>query len=367
MNYTVNPLQFSSVFVLPASITDEHLKLCSAAQLKTVLAVYRCQNTAFNEQTLCALTGLPECEVADALQFWAQRGVLLVGGEVPSVQAPVVPTPPVAVAAQEPKPAVQPAVSEPEAPAKSARKSDIDLTPSKPTHEQISKRLNESAELRELFSEVQTALGRLLGTGDQAALLLLFDYYGLKTEVLLMLCEYARSIGKASNLNYIYTVGADWSSREIDTLERADEEITRLRSVNASWTQLCALTGMKHPTPTKNQQKYLSCWLEDWHFSLPMIALAYEKMQEHKEGVDFRYLNGILKNWNTKGIRTPEQIEQEERDFREKASPKEEKTAPKRPNANTRNGIPDTPASYDLNEAEQQARQSVPVLRKRKR
>lgn len=388
MMFKPNPSQFASVFVLPTSIADAHLKLCSAAQLKVILACYRLQNDNADIGMLCEKTGLSEGEVLDACAYWAECGVLLCDGEVPkksAAAASVAST----VADVRTQPAVQhtaqnseansvpgiglqhmaqqptPAAVHEQEPVRSVREK-ITVTPTRPTYEQIRHRLDESAQVRELFNEVQVTLGRLLGTGDQAALLLLHDYYGLKTEILLMLCEYARSVGKAGNLNYIYAVGTDWSSREIDTFERAVDEIRRLQTVNTSWSQLCKLTGLQHPNPTKSQQKYLACWLDEWHFSLSMVALAYEKMKERTDSVRFSYLNGILKKWYEKGITTPEQAAEEEKQFREQAAaPK--KAAPAKPNANTRSGIPDTPASYDLEKAEKQARESVPTLRKRKR
>lgn len=385
MMYKPNPSQFSSVFVLPTAIADEHLKLCSAAQLKVILALYRLQNEAADTAKLCEKAGLPEQEVLDACAYWCEKGVLFCEQGSESLTAPPAAAADRTPAPQTPPPTGQTSLSadseakpadtakEPssqETAAKTGKEREkITVSPTRPTYEQIRRRLDESEEVRALFSETQLVLGRLLGTGDQAALLLLHDYYGLKTEVLLMLCEYARSVGKTGNLNYIYAVGTDWSSREIDTFERAVEEIRRLQTVNTSWSQLCSLTGLQHPTPTKTQQRYLACWLDEWKFDLAMVALAYEKMKERTQSVRFSYMNGILKNWHEKGLTTPEQVQAEEEGFRERISAARpvQKKESRKTNANAKSGIPDTPASYDLEKAEQQARESVPTLRKRKR
>ena len=374
MQYSPNPTYFSSVFVLPGVIADKYLPLASAAQLKVILALYRTHNEVFDTALLCKQTGLSASEVLDACEYWVSQGVLT----TPENPAPA--AQPALAAASVAAPAVS-------AEANKAEENDnkenirktpekITVSPSRPTHEQICQRLDASEALRELFNEAQSALGRLLGTGDQAALLLLYDYYGLPADVILMLCEYARTAGKAGNLNYIYSIGVNWSEREIDTFERADEELRRLAEVDANWTSLCKLTGLQHAKPTKGQQKYLSDWLNVWKFSLPMIALAYEKMTEHTDGVRFSYMNGILKNWYTKGIATPEQVQKEEETYRkqieekkaEKANPpkKQNIAAPGISPAAAKSGIADGPASYDLDKAEKAARSTVPVLRKRK-
>lgn len=445
LKYLPNPMLFSSVFVLPAAIADEHLKLASAAALKVILTLFRCQNEAFDLQKIADRTGLAVGEVADACAYWADKGVLLVNGTTPSVPTQEIST----VAAQQTAgenedittlyvaesetadpvcevvhitaddfadlqtedenaplqdivldPLVQKTSVEPDAvtelnnnatvsmireesekekvEASRNTREKITVSPSRPTHAQICARLDESAELRELFNEAQTVLGRMLGTGDQAALLLLYDYYGLPADVLLMLCEYARTMGKAGNLNYIYAVGQDWSEREIDTFERADEELRRLAQVDTDWTQFCALTGLQHLKPTKGQQKYIHSWTTEWKFTVPMLALAFEKMKERTDGVRFSYMNGILKNWFAKGITTPEQVEKEELDFKEKSQPDKIRTAkkPSEPKANgsegvsaavAKSGIAGGEASYDLDKAEQAARNTVPTLKKRKK
>ncbi len=508
MKYFPNPMLFSSVFVLPSAIADEHLKLASAAALKVILILFRCQNDAFDVQKIAAKTGLTVCEVTDACAYWAEKGVLLCDGTpvvvpeekvevIPAKEAPASPPrssvpadQPLEVPYQpidslpydhvsntiylvpqpgspddpdapirpvqrdqyvemftgkeleclppDPKEVVkkthrdpismeefsemfnipdvnQPFVSAPMASAaiatavnmteaamevamdattkaiiatemaekekKEAKKQareKLTVSPSRPTHAQICKRLDECAEVRELFNEAQAVLGRMLGTGDQAALLLLYDYYGLPIDVLLMLCEYARTMGKAGNLHYIYAVGQDWSEREIDTFERADEELRRLAQVDTNWTQFCALTGIQHRKPTKGQQKYMHTWTADWKFTVPMLAIAFEKMKENTDGVRFSYMNGILKNWLTKGITTPEQVEKEEQEFKEKAQEKQSRPVRKTIQKNNeipagvcaavaKSGTAGTPASYDLDKAEQSARNTVPTLKKRKK
>ena len=375
MNFSINPQLFSAVFVLPATVVHEHLKLASGAQLKVLLAVCSAQNMPLSVADIAQKTGLPEAEVPDCLTFWVQKGVLT--DLSASLQIFAQPAPATVDAVEDSKP--QESVKAPEeAPAqtkpapKKAVREKISVAPIRPTHAQICERLDECAQLRELFNEIQIVLGRMLGTGDQAAFLLLFDYYGLPADVILMLCEYARTMDKAGNINYIYAVGQDWSEREIDTFERADEEIRRLSEVDENWSQFCALTGLSHAKPTKSQQNQLRIWLHEWHFSLTMIALAFEKMKERTDSVRFSYMNGILKKWYEKGIRTTEQVEKEEQEFLEKQTAR-----PQKPNAAAvsqgvspavaKSGTAGTPASYDLEKAEQIARTSVPTLKKRKK
>ena len=93
------------------------------------------------------------------------------------------------------------------------------------------------------YAEAQQKLGRTIGYDGQSTLLMIHDQYGLPVEVILMILEYAASQGKTS-MAYIAKMGRDWGEREIDTLEKAEEQLTRLRTGQSLWNQLKALTGI---------------------------------------------------------------------------------------------------------------------------
>ena len=179
---------------------------------------------------------------------------------------------------------------------------------SKPTSDQIACRLMEEPALRLLYAEAQQKLGRTIGYDGQSTLLMIHDQYGLPVEVILMILEYAASQGKTS-MAYIAKMGRDWGEREIDTLEKAEEQLTRLRTGQSLWNQLKALTGIHTPRPTAAQEKFLTEWSDDLHFSIDMIHLAYEEMANHTDRLSFPYINKVLRSWHEKGLLTPEQVQ----------------------------------------------------------
>ena len=145
---------------------------------------------------------------------------------------------------------------------------------------------------------------------------------------------------------YIAKMGRDWGEREIDTLEKAEEQLTRLRTGQSLWNQLKALTGIHTPRPTAAQEKFLTEWSDDLHFSIDMIHLAYEEMANHTDRLSFPYINKVLRSWHEKGLLTPEQVQADkqtrQRDKATIPAPSRKKTTSG--NAETRD------ASYDLDE-----------------
>lgn len=352
-NYKINPAAYTGVTVLPSVIAEQHLKLAGPAQLKVILYAFANAAKALSPEEAADACGLLPEEAADALEYWRANGLLLTEQEPPRTAADT-------QVAETPAPA-------PEQPDKPA-KVYAEAKPTRLRRDQIAARLGESPEIRFLFTEAQEILSRTIGDADLSSLLLLHDYYGLPVEVILSICKYAQKNGKSNNISYIYTVGMDWSKREIDTIERADEELRLLESIHARWGEFCAATGMRAAKPTASQAKYFGIWLDEWHFPMSVIALAYEEMSKNTAGkVSFNYINKVLANWHMNGVQTPEAVADAQKRFNEK---KEQAAAQKGKGYNAKSKPAEEysqPASYDIDRAEQKAKTSVPKLKKKEK
>lgn len=329
MQFKINPMAYSGMmFSLPSSIIDENLGLASAVQLKAILYFFR--HSALGENVTCAQIAkairYEEEDVADAMIFWLEKGVV--------------------VKADEDFALVQPAFAAPEPPKQVAAPAEIekpkkeiaDIPISKPSHEQVAIRLEECAEFRELFSEAQIKLGKTIGYDGQSALIMLHDSYGLPIEVILMLIEYAKTKNK-TNYAYIVNLGKKWAENEIVTIESAEEYIEEQSSVDALWKEFRSLTGVKNLNPTTKQRRFFNAWSKSYEFSCEMIFLAYEISIDNTEKMSLEYMDKILKNWYDKGIKNPVDAEKENVKWAEEKKGKASKEKPKKEE--------DTP-SYDL-------------------
>ncbi len=348
--YKINPSKYIGVTVLPSEIAQNHLKLASSSQLKVIIYAFSKSGSVFDEDMISEGTGVNKEEVKDALSYWKDKGfVLLCEDEI--------------VFEKKQEESIKNTENEVKIPENT--KKIPHNNPSKLTYDEICTRINESSDIRFLLNEAQMKLGRTIGNGDQSSLILLHDYYGLPVEVILSICEYARTKGKSTNMNYIYKIGVDWSQREIDTITAADEELKNLEKVNLVWSQFCVSAGIPSSNPTVSQEKYLSQWTEEWKFSVPMLVLAFEEMKTHTEKTNYSYMHKVLSAWHTKGINTPEKVvEDQEKFVREQEKKALERVSKKKEKTETK---PDPTASYDINEAEKRARMSVPKSVKREK
>lgn len=303
MSYSVNLSFFRSVFAVPTDIVDKHIRLANEHQLKVLLWILRNSPENPDIDKMCSALKINKSDAVDYLQYWILTGVLGdADNNTVSVSQPTENT-------------------KPESPtkAKTENKTKSDSTPSKPSSMEIVSRLDESPEIGHLFNEAQIKLGRTIGYDGQCTLLLLHDHYGLPAEVIFMMIDYCVSIGKTNN-GYLEAVGKDWGTREIDTLDKAAEQISILRNSNNVWKEFSAYAGITNPRPTIKQTEFIRRWSNEYKFKTDMIILAYEEMANHTTKLSMGYMDKILTSWHAKGFKKPEDIENDMPENKETAN-----------------------------------------------
>lgn len=314
MSYSVNFSLFKSVFAVPTDIVDKHIRLANEHQLKVLLWILRNSPDNPDIDKMCEALKINKSDASDYLQYWVLTGVLGNNGDKAASQQ---------ITSSSNIEKTDSKKTETAPPAKTS--------PSKPSSAEIVSRLDESPEIRHLFNEAQIKLGRTIGYDGQCTLLLLHDHYGLPAEVIFMMIDYCVSIGKSNN-GYLEAVGKDWGTREIDTLDKAAEQITILRNSNSVWKEFSAYAGISNPRPTIKQTEFIRKWTNEYKFKSDMIILAYEEMANHTTKLSMGYIDRILTNWHLKGFKKPEDIEND--------VPEQKETANKTKKTNA--------ASYDL-------------------
>lgn len=285
MSYFINPSAFKSIFAVPAEIVDKHIRLATEPQLKVLLWILRNSPDNPDLNALCADLKINPDDARDYLQYWLLTGVLLSDDSEPREKSPE---------------------KESRAQKKDEETPGRDPAPIPPpslSSGEIAQRVEESPEIGVLLNEAQKKLGKTIPYYGQCVLLTLYDHYGLPLEVLFMLLDYCASIGK-TNYAYIDAIGRDWGNREIDDLEKAAEQIDKLKGVAALWNKFARSAGISNPRPTKKQSEYLMRWSSDWKFDLDMIVSAYEETAERTGKLSFAYMEKVLLNWKNSGYST---------------------------------------------------------------
>ena len=330
MEYQLNLGVWNSVFAVPRAIVDQHLKLAGAAQLKVILWVLRHAGEPFTVTAIAQALSMHEADVRDSMQYWIETGVVVRQEQtfLPAVsaeeqeQTDVLPQ--VISSAEEKKPLAVaqtiPAATEKES-AETGKKRSLSR-PEKPDMKYLNKRISEDESVAFLMRSADEIFGRMTSNNDKETLLLIHEHDGLPVDVLIMLLQYAFSIGKG-NMRYIEKMAISWADDEILTLEAADQKIQQLSSGREASKRIQRIFGIDEHSPTEKESTLADLWINQWHFSDEMIREAYELCVNTKGKYILKYIGKILERWHEDGITDVSQIPQQPLEEKKKSKKKD--------------------------------------------
>ncbi len=278
MNFSINSVVFQSVFTLPSDVADKHLKLASPLQLRVILYLFRHIADGISEGKIAQEFKTDIEEITDALQYWADAGILIKTGET------------------------APKVAERDEQTKRVRANVI-----KPSREEIARRGFENPKIQLLLNEAQMKFGRLLKTSEASTLVWLFDDEGMDISLILMLIEYAVSEEKC-NISFIERTATEWLNNGVTSILDAEKYIADQYMKRTAWKVVEAAFGIDSRMPSTKELSLSDQWINEWKFDRKVLKLAYEKCVDAKSKFIMSYTAKILEGWHKSGYKTTEDI-----------------------------------------------------------
>lgn len=287
MKYMVNWGGGDGVFAVPDHAAD-CLKLASGKAVKLLLYILKNKITDIDFGAFSDVLDISAEDAEDAVSYWQQVGVLYPDGSEPAVVAKKNTTAETSASV----PPVNNAAAEQRAKEKAAKM----ISP-----QEIADRVKISEDIKFLFDSAENAFGKILNYTEQRNLIWLHDYYNIAPDILLMIMDLAKQVGKA-NMNYVEKIAVNWQENNITTHELAMREINRIKNYYSFEGQAAAKLGLDR-TLTTTEKKFLKEW-SDKGVSIDMVVYAYEKTIDNIGKVKFSYMNKIIIGWQENGITT---------------------------------------------------------------
>ncbi|MBQ3842434.1 MAG: DnaD domain protein [Ruminiclostridium sp.] len=296
MDYRINLGAWRKVFAVPSCVADNnHLKLASGTQIKVLLYLLAYPDVSIRDENIAAAIGVGTADIADALLYWTNAGILTNnGGEYyPSEQTASAP------AVKAPEEAHTSELSTPEA--RAALSSETHFPP-----KIIAGAVNGDKAVKYLFDTYERLAGRPPRHAEQQTLMILVEEIGLPCEVTMMLVEYCFKIDKASPA-YMKAVARDWIESGIDDIPKAEERIRIMQDRHNTEANLRKKFGLSSSFSAK-QRQMIAEW-SDLGIPESLIDEAYDIMLTNTGKLSFPYMDKILRKWHSEGITDPSQLE----------------------------------------------------------
>lgn len=239
--------------------------------------------------------GLLESDVARAFEYWKEAGAIRIeNGTVTFIRS----------------------LPEEEAARQSGGNAPSAHDPSKRRNmEEVTGAVGASKELSDMCLMAQDMLGKTLTSQDMSTLYWFYDALGFSPALILMLLEYCVSKEKR-NMKYIERVAVAWHENGVKTLEQAEAYVKREDDKSGYFGNVRRLMRINDRPFSRAEEAYLSKWRDNYGMDENMVALAYERCIIQISKVSFPYMDKILKSWSDANIRTIEEAERDNAQFK---------------------------------------------------
>ncbi len=278
MGYYLNPTELTAMFAVPASVSDKHLKLASADQLKVLLWCLKNSNKQYDITAISEAMKLNEFDARECLDFWAERGVLCSTAEAKHAE-------------------------EPEKKPKATR-----TAATKPGRDEVARRGLEDPEVAFILRESEQSLGHILRQSEASTLVWLHDDLGLSASLIMMIVGFAVTEGRA-NIGFIERTAVEWANDGVQDIEEAEQRLVDMRRRKTSWHVVETAMGIEHRQPTKAELQMADTWVTEWGYGYDIIREAYEACINTTSKFSIPYIKKIVSEWHKAGVKSVEDIQ----------------------------------------------------------
>lgn len=183
---------------------------------------------------------------------------------------------------------------------------------------EVSRRSTESPEFRALIEETQRVYGRLLSSTELKTLFGIWDYLALPADVIMLLIHHCADeaarygAGKVPSFRTVEKQAYAWVNREIITYDRAEAWLSELAQRDERKNEIKKALGIVSRELSPTEGKYIDSWLE-MGFGTEALAEAYDRTVVKTGELKWKYMDSIVRSWDSKGLHTLDEIEKGDR------------------------------------------------------
>ena len=271
---------------------------------------------------IAARMGTTPADTEASLSFWRGAGVLTLNeDETTPVAAPV------AVTVEAPK-----QDTEGKQDTASPRKLRGEDRLPHYTSAELADLLEARQEVCDYLGECQNIWGKIFNTHESNIMLGFVDYLGLEWDYVLTLLAFCvreqDKRGIKRSLRYVENLAFSFYDEGVTDLPSLQEKLRRIEQTAEVEGSLRRMFGMGERSLTPAEKKKFSTWLYDYRYGLDIITRAFEVTVDTKGAHNLKYMDGILANWNSQGLRTLADIDAAQERFQSQKTDRSGKSSP---------------------------------------
>ena len=184
------------------------------------------------------------------------------------------------------------------------------------TGNQIQAYIEKNKKMGELFEECQNVLGKVFNKHDFDNVIHLKEYYKFSSAYILLLLAHCVDIGK-TNWAYIRKLSNEFYDNGITTYKKLDQHFADRKNEQSLEYKIRKLFGIGEREFIKTEKAVFEKWIKSG-IDFELITLAYEITVEKTQKASPRYADKIIDNWLSNGIKTAEEANKAQEQYKNK-------------------------------------------------
>lgn len=172
-----------------------------------------------------------------------------------------------------------------------------------------------------MLKDIGKLLGRTLSPSEVQTYIGWKKDFNFSYELILLLIEFCASKGK-TNFRYIEKVAIAWNELNIKTVDDAQNYIKKTEDKWGTYREILKFLGIRNADIMKPQEEMFEKWTTTYNYSLDIIKKACDICFKRLNRADFKYIDGILSSWNKDNLRTLQDIEKKEANYKNSSNKK---------------------------------------------
>ena len=179
----------------------------------------------------------------------------------------------------------------------------------------------ENLQVRKMFNCINQVVGRHLQPSEKISILDIMDKYNMSTDMILCAYEHVKEqTGTSKPVSYIEGIIRNWYDANLYTPEEVQNSFAERSKRFMMYKTVFNELGFSRQ-PTRSEKELMDIWFDKYKFDIELILEACSK-SKNISNPSISYINGIVKSWNEKNIKTLEDLAASEEEFKRKSETK---------------------------------------------
>lgn len=181
--------------------------------------------------------------------------------------------------------------------------------------------INDNPEIRKMFNSINQIIGRHLQSNEKITIMDMIDKYNMSTEMIVCAYEHVKEqTGVAKPVSYVEGIIRNWYDASLYTVEDVKNSFAQRSKRFMMYKTVFNELGFSRQA-TKAEKEIMDVWFDKYKFDIELILEACSK-SKNIANPSIAYINGIVKSWNDKNIKTLEDLKTSEEEFKKQSESK---------------------------------------------